>query len=58
MVARPTQSGPWISDVRSLSQSELKEGKDYTLKLFNQGQTEFFNGGIIGVILFLNFKKT
>tara|TARA_B100001146_G_scaffold43736_1_gene37355 strand:- start:14 stop:118 length:105 start_codon:yes stop_codon:yes gene_type:complete len=33
MVARPTQSGPWINDVRSLSQSELREGKDYTLKL-------------------------
>jgi len=33
MVARPTQSGPWINHVRSLSQSELKEGKDYTLKL-------------------------
>jgi len=33
MEPRPTQSGPCVNDISSLSQKILKEGNGYTLKL-------------------------
>ena len=45
MVARPTQSGPWINDVRSLSQSELEGGQRlYTKADLTKGKLNFLMG--------------
>ena len=52
MEPRPTQSGPCVNDISSLSQKILKEGNGYKLKLTWQMPNRVINKGIIGFILF------